>query len=230
MVEYIVPAFCEKEDAMRIPVWIVLLILGAMLAALSGCNGGNALPATTFGITGTVVTDGSPFAGAVVELQQNGQYVTKTDSAANGTFSFTNLPAGTYTLFVTGGSQIVYSLYGPIPLTSGKPEPNVQVTLPTVADLSLLVPPVLPPTNASITVVALANDANNHQLQQFTAKVGAMPPAFSIPSAPAFATIIDITSLPTTVLVTNTLTGSAVSFTQVNVPLNRVIWIQAIIP
>ena len=73
------------------------------------------MPVTIFGVTGTVVTDGTPFAGAVVNLLQNGQLVSNTDASANGTFSFPNLPMGTYTLDVTGGGGLIYSLYGPSP-------------------------------------------------------------------------------------------------------------------
>ena len=83
--------------------------LAAFISAvviLAACGGGDPIATDTNGSIRGTITDnsGAPVADAAVELSGNAQAARTTNSSANGDYTFTKVPPGTYTLAVTSAA------------------------------------------------------------------------------------------------------------------------------
>ena len=94
---------------------------------------------TSYSASGTLWNDAnnngvndseSGFGGVTIALMQGGNVIATTTTAANGTYSFTGLPSGTYTVQVTDQSGVLSSYIGTYEKTEGTTGPfNGQETV-----------------------------------------------------------------------------------------------------
>jgi plastocyanin len=125
-------------------------LLTLCLVACSGDDGGPAIPGRG-AVTGTVVDEAAaPMAGVALAMTRPGSVTQESNSAANGTFTFTNLVVGTWALSFTPpeGFQAAAQQQNPVSVT-------VQ------ADVTTTVPPIqlmgLPPNTGGITATVTLN-------------------------------------------------------------------------
>lgn len=210
-----------EGETMRLKISIAFLGLVMMLGILGGC-GGNANALDRSGISGAVVSSaGIPIPNTAVTLSKNGQQVGQpSNTNANGNFSFSNIPAGSYAVQVaagTGNNPNVQSIVGPFNLTSST---TMIMTAPTAADLGVTNPAT------TTTLVVRANTTGGTQVKQFTVTIGPV-------------TISNSATTPATVVfpgITTTFANVVISANNTTATLNvgctpgSVVFLQAVLP
>lgn len=189
--------------------------LGLVILLLAGCqeNGESGI------ISGTVVNAGVAQTGATVTLLRDGAVVGGPQTTLpGGTFSFANVPPGTYVLWVFNGG--VNTFFGPFTVPRGL----ITIEAPTNATLP---PGVTVPTNGTATAVATAQLANGTPITTQSLQLQADSFTNNTVTNPAVVTgIIESTY---TVFVTDTATGNLAIFPKITLPANTVSVFRAVV-
>lgn len=99
------------------------LIAALTLIACGGSSPTDGPPQTQTGtVSGTVTADGAPVPGASLELTRAGAPNRSATSAANGTYQFTQVPTGTWTLSITppAGFTVSGASSSPVSVTANQ--------------------------------------------------------------------------------------------------------------
>lgn len=142
--------------------WIYLVLALAALLAITGCSDGGSETFTT--IDGTIVRLGVLQDGATVSLWRDGQQIGLSQTTGStGTFSFPNVPPGTYVIRVV--NSVVSTYYGPF--TVGSQPLSLTIDAPSPGTL----PTGTVPTNDTATAMAVAYTANGTQITTNTVRM-----------------------------------------------------------
>lgn len=157
---------------MRLGVWILTFTL--LFGGASGS--GPALAADTGAITGSVqAADGTPIADANVVIQGQARMATVSD--AKGTFAFSNVPAGFYTLVVTKAGFQTYSADNIAAFSGETQKVNVVLaalsfsSLRTIANVSTIEPGVATINKSTASISTISGQTFINQGQAQVAKV-----------------------------------------------------------
>lgn len=187
-------------------------------------------PATAFTVTGAVVDhySGAPLTGIGVTLtQQNNQVGNPYTTVADGTYLFSNVPAGTDYRLRAEATGYADTVFGPFAVNFDRR--GLLIPMASLLDLQTNNGVNAPPDNTTATLVVFAADAQNVQFNPSVSLNGGA--AFTNPTLPVVSqnltpglysiTVTDPVSKSTATLQNVNLVGGKVTVLQARVGMNN---------
>ena len=153
------------------------LVPGPVYVTIGGSNPAVFTLQGSGGISGTVINsaNGQAVSGAAIGLYINGVLLASTTSASNGSYSFSNVAAGTYSLTCTAAGFSIASVAGVATVPGGTTTENIALMTPSISVLS----PSSGPNGTVVTIVGANFGATQGTSTVTFAGVGALPTQWS---------------------------------------------------